>query len=474
MKKLLASGKWNLENTLYYLLVLFLPTQLGKHFWPDFSYVLGIRVDYLSPTLYLTDLVVGLLFIAWLLRKLKEKQNQKSKIKEQRSKIGHQKHFSYLIYIFTFLYLIFNILISDRILGGLYSSLKLLEMAFVAYYSAKFVVDKNVFGKVALLLGVGAIFESLLAIAQFLNKGSIGGLMYFFGERAFDSGTPGIANASLNGELILRPYGTLPHPNVLAGYLLVVMILVLFTLHHQMPRKEARSKSQESWFARNVFSFLSLNSYFLIQIPALVLGTVALFLSMSRIAILLWVTILLFVIPAKAGLHGSRIKSGMTARISAFLCITMLAVFLLSPIGSRFIGIKPSDEAVVQREILNEKAIEMIGQNPLLGVGLGNFLPSLSEIQKPLSTSTYLQPVHNIFLLVAAEAGLIGLGFFLWFLWKTYKMANGKWQMANGLLICFSTILILGLFDHYWLTLQQGQLLFAFIIGLCWAKLKNR
>src|SRR5476651_2543095 len=46
----------------FYLLILFLPTQLGKHFWPNFSFVYGIRVDYLSPTIYISDILFVLLF----------------------------------------------------------------------------------------------------------------------------------------------------------------------------------------------------------------------------------------------------------------------------------------------------------------------------------------------------------------------------------------------------------------------------
>src|SRR5476649_2203358 len=46
------------SKLLSYLLIFLLPTQLGIHFWPNFSLLLGIRVDYLSPTLYVTDVVI--------------------------------------------------------------------------------------------------------------------------------------------------------------------------------------------------------------------------------------------------------------------------------------------------------------------------------------------------------------------------------------------------------------------------------
>jgi hypothetical protein len=35
------------------------------------------------------------------------------------------------------------------------------------------------------------------------------------------------------------------------------------------------------------------------------------------------------------------------------------------------------------------------------------------------------------------------------------------------------TILFTGMFDHYWLTLQQNQLLLVMVIGLCWQKDKT-
>ena len=46
-----------------FLLLLLLPSQLAYHFWPSWSLVHGIRVDYLSPTLYLTDLIILALFL---------------------------------------------------------------------------------------------------------------------------------------------------------------------------------------------------------------------------------------------------------------------------------------------------------------------------------------------------------------------------------------------------------------------------
>jgi len=102
-------------------------------------------------------------------------------------------------------------------------------------------------------------------------------------------------------------------------------------------------------------------------------------------------------------------------------------------------------------------------------VGLNNFIVHLPQFYQ--SGSVYLlQPVHNIFLLVAAETGLVGLVIFLWFLILTFKklLITNYYLLITALIV----ILVLGLFDHYWLTLQQNQLLVAIVFGLSWSRIK--
>src|SRR5579872_3631132 len=62
---------FKLATFFYLLTLLFLPTQLGKHFWPDFTVVEGFRIDYLSPTLYFTDLtfLLSVLILAFAVNK---------------------------------------------------------------------------------------------------------------------------------------------------------------------------------------------------------------------------------------------------------------------------------------------------------------------------------------------------------------------------------------------------------------------
>jgi len=410
---------------LYYLLILFLPTQLGKHFWPNFSFVLGSRIDYLSPTLYTTDiLLIALLAFVFL-----------------RKRIHIHPYFSS-----TILFISFSIFFSQSTPAGWYWLAKFLEMSFLVWY-VKNTPNKIVVG---LLLACGVIFESILSIVQIFHQGSLGGVLYFFGERSFVASTPGIANASVAGELVLRPYGTFSHPNMLAGYFVITMLFVAYFL--------ARSNK-----ALQVILFSSL-----------IFGTIGLTLTLSRTSILAWILV---------GLIGIAITfHKRISRNILILCSTIGTAFLLSivffpPIIFRLLSFS-FGESFVERIGLAQSAMKMIVTHPLFGVGPNNFISSLSFFSK---NSFVLQPVHNVYLLVAAELGLPGLLLFCGFLWTLIKKFYFVWRKSLipernrqlPLALALFAILFSAFFDHYFLTLQQGQLLFAICIGLIFREVRS-
>ena len=52
-----------LNRLLILSFILLLPTQFGKHFFLPFSYLSGVRIDYLALTLYVTDVLALLILI---------------------------------------------------------------------------------------------------------------------------------------------------------------------------------------------------------------------------------------------------------------------------------------------------------------------------------------------------------------------------------------------------------------------------
>src|SRR5258708_5835258 len=76
----LSNQKYNLERFLLSFTLLLLPTQFGRHFWPDFAFVQGQRSDYLSPTIYFTDIFITLLLLIWFARSCLKKDILETKL----------------------------------------------------------------------------------------------------------------------------------------------------------------------------------------------------------------------------------------------------------------------------------------------------------------------------------------------------------------------------------------------------------
>lgn len=394
------------HKKLFWLLILLLPVQLGKHFWPEWSYVFGLRIDYLSPTIFLTDLLIFLILGLWVLEK---------------PKIEPGRAFFPPLSIFIFLWV--NSLLAQNSGAAVYKFLKILEFSFLGLYVAK---NKIKLSFVVLPLSFSVVYSSLLAVAQFIRQSSLNGLFWFLGERTFNVGTPGIAKTIFAGRLLMRPYATFPHPNALAGYILVSLILTLPFIRYKL------------------LAF----GYWLLAVSALAI-------TFSRSTWLVGLLIL--------GLYLLKKKKIFPACRQAWLILYCLLLMVSFGFYFRF----PADEAISQRWELAGTAIQMFRSHILSGVGLNNFIVNLPNYWQPKNQILWLQPVHNIYLLIAAEAGIISLLIFLWFLYLTFKKLNAK---SYPLYIALLSILGLGLFDHYWLTLQQTQLLLTIILGFCWSE----
>jgi O-antigen ligase len=193
------------------------------------------------------------------------------------------------------------------------------------------------------------------------------------------------------------PYSTFSHPNSFAGFLLV---FVFFLLEH-------KSKFEPKFFY---------SSFLLSSINLLLTNSLNVYLTIAVLLIL-------------------NFKNNLTLG------------FLFLDFSQRYI---------THRIELIKSSIQMIKENFFIGVGLNNFIPNLVRYSGSFINSWELQPVHNIFLLVFSETGVVGFLAFIVLLFAsltTYHYA-------------LISILITGMADHYWLTLQQNMLLFTYVVAL--------
>lgn len=409
-----------------------MPTQLGKHFWPDWSFVYGLRLDYLSPTLYLTDIFIFLIFIFCLPGFF---------CSIRRSQRKYLIGFALLLITFAL-----GLAGAKNYWAGVYGIAKFLEFSFLVYFVSQ---NYKSFSKLILFWAIlfSVVFESTLAFLQYFNQGSLGGIFYFFGERAFNAETPGIANAAINGQLFLRPYATFSHPNVLAGFLVLSMLfLLLFSFKNLFLRK--------------------------VLFIGVILGTVTLLITLGRTAILLWLVymIFLFGLWVVEKYKKRKFNSHRFALVVLILAaITALIILQNNFIVERFLTTKLSDESLVQRQELITQSLDMFWQSPVLGVGVNNYFNNLNIIASKENT-LLIQPVHNIFLLVLSETGLVGFCFMIIVFIKSFLSSFKQKQTGRYLFMLLFAIIFLGMFDHYFLTLQQGQLLFSFVLGISLSK----
>lgn len=234
----------------------------------------------------------------------------------------------------------------------------------------------------------------------------------------------------------MRPYATFPHPNVLAGYLLMGLLFIAFACREAGVFKRA------------------------LYIGACVIGIIALLLTLSRTSIVLGMVLGAYVFLRNALPKKAIVLLGTIA--------TVIIVLLLP----RFFDTTILGESFLFRKQLLASSWQLFLSHPLLGVGINNFLSNLPILDRSLQ----IQPVHNIYALVLSETGLFGFcltGIFVFasvkrVLRPSFEIQSQK-NMRNFLLCSLFVFLFVGLEDHYFLTLQQGQLLTTLIFGICWA-----
>lgn len=285
-------------------------------------------------------------------------------------------------------------------------------------FSLLFVIAREALGRgkiksqAYLVIAIGLIWQSLIIILQFLSQHSLN--LWFLGERSFDASTVSIANINIFGVHLLRSYGTFPHPNVAAAYLVLNLIFLRFL----SPAKSLLSP----------------------KLPLITLGltVIALALTFSRAGLAVFALYLLF--------------SAKNLRMLIFQLTAVLAglIIILSQLLSSQL---PS---IAERLILTEASLDIAAKHPLFGVGNTNFLLHLANLNlTSLAQTRLIQPVHNVPLLIMAENGVLGFILFAVFLLFVSQKVYGKTR-----LLLFLSILIFTLFDHFLWTLYQGQLLF--------------
>jgi len=338
--------------------------------------------------------------------------------------------------LLAIIFIVLNFIVADNKLLSFYWFLRIIQGALLIL-----ILYKINFSKIKLVWAfiISMFLSASLGIYQFLSQSAFASK--WLGLASHSASILGDSVVEIAGERWLRAYGSFPHPNILAGFIIVALILIFQFLISNI--KTLRYKL--------LYYFITL------------LLTIALFFTFSRSA---WIVFMLIII------YQSIVAFKKNRKLLLHYFITLLLLLLLVLIyfplvKTRIIGTERLEvKSNIERMSGYSQAFQIIKKHSLLGVGIGNYTVELQKIYPDQSAWDY-QPVHNVYLLVLAEAGAIGVIFIITLLlyyfityYKRYKIVD-----KNFIFLYFYIFIFLFFFDHFWWTLPSGMLLFFLIVG---------
>jgi len=329
---------------------------------------------------------------------------------------------------------------------------------------------KKVFG---LVMFIG-LFQALIGIAQYILQHSIG--LFWLKESLISPDIAGVAKVIFNGEAFIRACGLFPHPNILGGFLMFSIFIAGFYYRMFHP-------------SRNVprGTFHRTNAEQLIKI-SLVIQLLALILTFSKSAIIgLFLGLIYFAyvsscnkcstwnIPRdKCGTIVDFFRKKKKILVVAGLII-IFSVFILKPnwnsllvksLDERSVYVNVSPVRIATQSIAGGRGTIEDIKTLIFGIGNSQFVISM-ENMSIIKENWMLQPVHNVFLLVWSELGIVGL--FLLVLFMGYVLKNVLRGTSSDTAKTFGAILIgllfIMFFDHYLWDIQQGGFLLWITLG---------
>ncbi len=429
----------NISKILFFLLIVSLFFPIRHVFFTNSAFQTGAYSDFTSFSLYLSDILLFLLFLSIIVPRGKE------------FLLAFKSQMSIIFFI---IWLILAIIWHFRTFSSLnwYFLLKYAELIVSYGTIAIFLKDlsiKKAFLWLFVSLGAG---QALLALWQFIFQKSIG--IKILGENLLNPEILGVAKIVSGGTKLIRGYGTFPHPNLLSAFLVTA---IMFSLYLMLNAKKRGEKLLLS-------TLLFLN----------IIGLTVTFSRSAYLALGIGSSLYFGYLLAKTAENITKKK------IAAILMIFSSAVIISFLLFRPYILTRTTitDQASIERSTYNKIGLKIIKDHPLFGTGIGESVLHMEQYSKTKLEPWQKQPIHNYFLLAAAELGIPGALILLWIFLSSLKSLipaspagrlNLKSNFTTYYLLLATVLLsffILMQFDHYFYTLEQTQMLLWITLGV--------
>lgn len=482
-----ASMQKNPDVFFFFIFLLLLPLSLF------FTLIPGETI-YTTGSVYVSDIFFFVAIILWI-------------IKEHKNIILSSIQLKGIISLFLafFLWAFFSFFLVENKPIIIFRAVEILEFFMVFLYIAIRIVpsdrtisSSNASGREPFLAVtlmafiIGGFLNSIIGIFQFFAQKSLG--LRIFGESVLSVDYPGVATVILGGKEILRSYGLFPHPNILGGFLIFSLFCTIFLMKRRFVPRGTIEKEYDygGKFITSVFWIFILSQ------------SIALILTFSKSAILGLLVAGIFSFPhlcrmdIKKLFHVEQVKLTMT--VIVFSIITLSIIFFVARnIDYRYFIKQP----LLERMSYVGLSMGMIKDHPIIGVGMGQFVSEMKKYSESSMLLWQYQPVHNIYMLIFSEIGIVGLSLFILLILRiiSYRQISAIWRnntienndMARLIVSSEETLrlgeavavkkfflpilfgfLLIGFFDHYLWDLQQGQFLLWILLGLIYPGIAMR
>lgn len=346
------------------------------------------------------------------------------------------------------------------------------------------------YNKIKLLwsLIAGAFFQALLGIWQFSSQSSFASKwLGMAAHNPAELGTSVVETTGFDGvaERWLRAYGGLDHPNILGG-LLTIGILLLISRYLENSKSETLNYKQILNSNLPTDKKIQKNSLrvtrYALHVICYALSVTALFFTFSRGA---WAGFLAGLIAMLIILFWQKNIQATKKALALIFTGAIIIIFLFN-LYSNMVLTRLSKDTRLEIKSNTERlesckyAKEIIKKHWLFGVGIGNYTLALKNEIDNKQESYFYQPVHNVFLLIWAEAGILGLAGFLGLMlcvmcYVLREKRNG--EKALNIVLGFSIIFALTammLVDHWYWSLHFGILFLWVVLGLIALDFSNK